>query len=177
MLRVTLCFGLLITGCGQKPPAPTETAARAAFVERVPRLTNLEGAVTDGIRKAGLSKHKPDCATGEQTCFELIRKRDAEIATAQKAISNLISSWDIACAEITVATPNHGEELVTHVATCAPGHRGDAVDRGARIGEYDVGWGVYFKNDQVMKRGVAVHREWKDGDATATIEIYFFIDS
>ncbi|MNC95831.1 hypothetical protein D3C83_130400 [compost metagenome] len=63
------------------------------------------------------------------------------------------------------------------MATCAPGRRGDFVDRKIKVGEYDVGWGVYFKNDQVMKPGIAAHREWKDGEATATIEVYFFTDS
>lgn len=170
-------FGSVFAGCGQRPAAPTETEAREAFAERVPRLTNLENAINDGIRDAGLTKEKPHCATDETACFELIRKRDKETAEAQKEITRLLASWEIACAEITVGTPSHGEELVSRDATCPPGRRGDAVERGAKLGEYDVGWGVYFENDQVMKRGISVHRQWKDGDATATIEIYFFLDS
>jgi hypothetical protein len=177
MFRATSCVGLLLSACGNRPAAPTEFQAREEFGERVPRLENLENALKDGIRDAGLAKPRPDCAMGEQACFEQVRKHDKEIASTQKAISKLIESWDVACAEITVATAKRGEELSSRVATCAPGRRGDFVDRKIKIGEYDVGWGVYFKNDQVMRRGIAVHREWKDGEATATIEVYFFIDS
>lgn len=177
MFRATFCVSLLLTGCPQRPALPTEAEAREAFGERVPRLDNLERALEDGIRKAGLSKPRPDCAMGEQACFEQVRKHDKEIASTQKEISKLIESWDVACAEITVSTVRHGEELASRVATCAPGRRGDFVDRKIKVGKYDVGWGVYYKNDQVMKRGVAVHREWKDGEATATVEIYFFTDS
>jgi hypothetical protein len=177
MLRATLCVSLLLSACGQRPSLPSEAQAREEFGERVPRLTNLENALKDGIQKAGLSKPRLDCAVGEQACFDQVRKHDREIAATQKEISKLIESWDVACAEVTVSTAGHGEELAARVATCAPGRRGDFVDRKITIGEYEVGWGVYFKNDQVMKRGIAVHREWKDGDATATIEVYFFIES
>lgn len=177
MLRPVVCVSLLLLGCGQRPSAPTEAQARAEFGERVPRLTNLENAINDGIRNAGLAKEKPHCETDDTACFEVIRKRDKGIAAAHNEIGKLVGPWDIACAEITVSTPNHGEELVHRVATCPPGRRGDAIDRGAKLGEYDVGWGVYFKNDQVMRQGIAVRREWKDGDATAIIEVYFFLDS
>lgn len=177
MFRLTLCVSSLLLACGQRPPPPTETRAREEFGDRVARLTNLENAIKDGIENAGLSKEKPHCETNDTPCFEQIRKRDKGVFAAQTEIAKLIGAWDIACAEITVSTPNHGEELVSRVATCPPGRRGDAIDRGAKIGEYDVGWGVYFKNDQVMRQGISVRREWKDGEASAIIEVYFFLDS
>jgi hypothetical protein len=161
---VALLF-LLSFACSPKPRVPSEGAAREAFGERVPRLTNLENAVDDAVRAAGLAS-----APTDET------KRARAIAASQKEIASLIAPWDVACAAVTISTPSRGEELATRVASCPPSRRGDAVEHGAKVGEYDVGWGVYSKSDAVFRQGISAKRTWKTGDATSTIEVWFFLD-
>jgi hypothetical protein len=170
---------LAAPSCGQKPKAPTEDEARAAFEARQGLLTKLDEALDKGLRDAGLDKARPACASGEQSCLELLRKRDAEIATAQKSLAQVLSSSDIACAEVSVSTPSHGEELAWRVAACPTGRRGDSIEpaQGTKLGDYQLGRGVYFKDDRAMRRGIAVRRETKRGEATLALEIYFFIDT
>jgi hypothetical protein len=177
MRVIGLALALATLACSQRPPRPTEAEARAAFATEAPRLKKLEQTLRDTIQNAGLASPRPECATGEQACFDKVRKRDADILAAQKRVSGELAAFELACAEITISTTAHGEELVSRVATCPPGRRGDLVEHGAKIDEWDVGWGVYFKNDQAMRRGISARREWKDGDATAVIEMFVFIGS
>ena len=173
---VALAFSGACLACGEQPPVPTEEDARAAFEQREPRLDAIEQAVRTSIADAGLSRARPSCSADE--CIAQLRSRDEAIALAQKQLERMSGGSDVACSEIAISTPGAGEELAWRVATCPPGRRGDTIDpdNGLTIGDYQIGRGVYFNADQVMHPGISVRREIRDGDATATIEIYYFTD-
>ncbi len=177
-MRRGFVVGSILLGCGQSPPAPTEAEARAALEERKDRVSRIEEVVRASIREAALDQPRPDCATGDGECLAKLRAREGAIKESQKKLAGALQGSDIACADIAVSTPKVGEELVWRVATCPPGRRGDSVapKDGVSVGDVRLGWGVYFKRDQRMRRGVSVERTFEDGEATAQIEVFFFLD-
>jgi hypothetical protein len=172
-----------VSGCGQKPSLPTEEEARAAFYKRDDKIKRIEEALKKEIAEARLSIAPPACVPPDDACLAVLRARDQAISAGQKRLLAVVTEQGVACAEIVVSSRARATEvLATRVDTCPPGKRGDSIaptdrEKGKTLGDYVVGRGVYFKGDNVMHPGIALHREMQDGDAATKIDIYFFTDS
>ena len=168
-------------GCGPKPSLPSEEEARKTFYERQDKIRRVEDALRKEIGDAHLATAPPVCnPPDDSACLTATRARDQAIAAGQKRLQAVLASIDVACAEITVTSRARAfEVLAARVATCPIGRRGDSIDpaKGATLGDYVVGRGVYFKSDNIMHAGIAAHRELQDGDAATKIDLYFFTDS
>jgi len=169
------------SGCGQKPSAPTEEEARAAFYRRDDKIKRIEEALKKEIAEARLATAPPACVPPNDTCLAVLRARDQAVAAGQQRLLAVVTAQGVACAEIVVSSRARAQEVfATRVATCPPTKRGDSIaptDAKAKtVGEYLVGRGAYAKADNVMHPGIALHRELQDGDAASKIDLYFLTD-
>ena len=178
-----LLLAVTVSGCGRKPSLPTEEEARAAFYKRNDKIKRIEDALRKEIADARLATAPPACVPPDDPCLAGLRARDQAITAGQKRLLAVVTGEGVACAEIVVSSRARAAEvLAARVDTCPPGKRGDSIaptdpEKGKTLGDYVVGRGAYYKSDNVMHPGIALHREMQDGDTSTKIDLYFFTDS